>query len=164
MSEMELIYVAVCAIVGLIIGLITREWSKGAKLITIIVTLAIYVFLPYLININSNNNSIRSGDKLVDIGTEFVSSRLKSPSTAVFHGFVRSEFIRKKAQEEWGMILPSNCDIVVIDVEATNGLGGRNRTNYAVFFKNGQPIEMIDASELDYNKLRRAISMLGYND
>lgn len=168
MNEIGIIILGISFAVGLIITIIgnSRGWSMLKK---ILVTLAVLAGLNLLstsffsnFSLSSNSNSLSSGDKLVDIATEYVRSQLNSPSTAVFHGFVRAEKFREITYTEWGITLPSNCDIVIIDVEATNGLGGRIRTNYAVFFKNGQPIDMIDASELDNMKLRQAISWMGY--
>lgn len=151
--------------VGAIVAVIgdRRGWSN-IKRIVVALVLAVLFFLPNFLpdSFLPSQNSNSSGDKLVDIAAEYVRSQLKSPSTAVFHSFVKSEKFREIAKAEWNVTLPSNCDIVIIDVEATNGFGGRNRTDYAVFFKNGQPIDMIDSQELNGEKLRRAISWMGY--
>lgn len=102
------------------------------------------------------------GDKLEDAGKEYILQHLKSPSSATFHSYTESSIVKETIEENWGIELKDNCDIVLIEVEATNGFGGRERVEYAVFFKDGEPIDMINADGLTKSKIQAVFSWLDF--
>lgn len=126
-------------------------WSKLKRCGSIVLILAICY------GVFGNGSS-----GLEKAGQEYILQRLKSPSTANFLSYTSSSTVKKYVLEEWDFNLKDNWDIVMIEVEATNGFGGRNRTTYAVFFKDGEPQDMLDADKLNKETLNRTLSFLGY--
>ena len=117
------------------------------------------IFILYIVC----SNIFSSGDSgLEKAGQKYILQQLNSPSTANFLSYTSSSAVRKQVKSEWGIKLKDNCDIVMIEVEGTNGFGGRVRTTYAVFFKDGEPVDMVDADNLNKEKLIRTLSWLGF--
>ena len=125
-----------------------NQWSSTKRIITIVIA----SFICYTI----------FGNNLLQTGEDYIKEHLKSPSSAIFHSYTTSRAVKKKIKAEWGMELPKNCDIVMMDVEAENGFGGRTRTTYAVFFKDKEPVDMIDADGLNKMKLNTVLSWIDY--
>ena len=125
-----------------------NQWSSTKSYITIVIA----SFICYTI----------FGNNLHQAGEDYILEHLKSPSSAIFHSHTSSRTVKKKIKADWGIELPKNCDIILIDVEAENGFGGRNRTTYAVFFKDKEPVDMIDADGLNKMKLNSVLSWLDF--
>lgn len=125
-----------------------NQWGFWKKLVAISITYFIC-------------NSI-FGDNLEDAGKDYILQHLKSPSSAKFHSYTGSSTVKETIEENWGIEFKDNCDIVLIEVEATNSFGGRERVEYAVFFKDGEPIDMIDADGLTKSKIQAVFSWLDF--
>lgn len=138
-----------------------RGWSETKYYLVACTSIAlIFYVIPRVTTGISNNYNERDDDGgLKQAGMEFVLQRLKSPSTATFISYGNSDVCRELLRTEFNIILKNNCDAVSIEVEATNGFGGRNREVYLVFFKDGKAIDMIDG-DATTEKIRRAVSYL----
>lgn len=90
---------------------------------------------------------------------EYVLQRLKSPSTATFLSYANSDDFGDFLKNEYNLNLKDNCDAVMIEVESTNGFGGRVRNSFIVFFRDGEAVDMIDA-DADFEKVRAAVNYL----
>ena len=99
----------------------------------------------------------RAKELLFESGKSYVLNQLKSPSTAVFQSYIDADKFRKHLKDNFDISYPSNCEITVLEVEATNGFGGRDRVNYVVFYKDGNPIGVSEL-ELGTTALRQAIT------
>ena len=98
-------------------------------------------------------------EELKSAGAKYILSNINNPSSAEFITYVNSKNT-KAALEEMGVNFESKHDVVVIEVEATNALGGRITKSYAVFFINKVPVEMIDADKLNPSNVQQAFSHL----
>lgn len=133
---------------GAAIGLIWKyatenQWSNGKKWIGIIAVL----FLSFCC----------SGNTLKSKGVEYVLDNLKSPSSADFLSYTDSKDVRKLIKKEYNIKYDKDCDIIMLEVEATNGFGGRVRDTYIVLFKDGEAIDMCDASNVNINTIRTVL-------
>lgn len=116
-----------------------NQWSNGKKWIGIIAVL----FLSFTC----------SGDSLKSKGQEYVLENLKSPSSADFFSYTDSKEIRKLIKNEYNIKYDKDYDIIMLGVEATNGFGGRVREDYIVVFKDGEAVDMVDASIVNRNTI-----------
>lgn len=79
-------------------------------------------------------------------GWAFVRQRLKSPSTATLVDYVGTD--APPCQDLAKEINLPGLGIAMYQVDAQNGFGAMIRSNYLVFFKNGIPMHMEDASRV----------------
>ena len=154
------IILGISLLIGLFIIKVKRGWSDTKYgIILFSIVLILYIIPPAITGISNNYNGRDDDGGLKQAGMEFVLQRLKSPSTATFISYVNSDACREILRTEFNIILKNNCDAVSIEVEATNGFGGRNREEYLIFFKDGKAIDMI-GGDATTEKIRRAVSYL----
>ena len=134
-----------------------NDWSKLKRIGSIV---AVSVVCALIFGEQGENALIGGGENaLKEAGKKYILQNINSPSTAKFISYVNSKNM-KKVLEEKGVSLESKHDVVAIEVEATNVLGGRIRKDYVVFFINKVPVEMMDADNLNSSNIHQAISHL----
>lgn len=93
-------------------------------------------------------------------GRNYIRSIARDPSSVEFVSYTSAREVRALLKEEWNIDLDDKYDIIIFDIEATNGFGGRNRESYAVFYVDGEPKKHMDASEINGMNIRTVIEYL----
>lgn len=103
-------------------------------------------------------------DAIKDKGWAFVYNRLKSPSTARLVGYVDPK--EDESVKFANAINLPGLSVATYQVDAQNSFGAMIRQIFIVFFKNGRPMHMEEASSLkgDANLLRATLRINGYDD
>ena len=126
-----------------------KSWSKFKRIACIVVTFLVCSFI-----FSDNDGGLKTA------GQNYILQQLKNPSTATFLSYTSSDDVRDFLEKKWSIKLKDNCDAVIIEVESTNGFGGRVKDSFIVFFKDGKAIDMIDGDS-DRDKVRMAVNYLG---
>ena len=95
-------------------------------------------------------------------GWSYIKQRLKSPSTAKLVNYVGTE--ATPCQDLAKAINLPGLGIAMYQVDAQNGYGAMIRCEYLVFFKNGTPMHVEDASEVSGSpqNMRLTLQVNGY--
>lgn len=97
--------------------------------------------------------------QLVQRGKAFILDQVISPSTTTFISHTSSDKIEALLCQ-WGVQLEEKHDALMIEIETTNGFGGRVRKNLCVFFVNGNPVEYADADDLNRVSIHQYITAM----
>ena len=101
-------------------------------------------------------------DALLKAGQQYILNNLRSPSTAVFISHYTAQDTKQSFIDS-GIEFQPYQDVMMIEVEGTNGFGGRETVTYIVFYVDGEPIDMIDARNVNQFNVREVFSTLKLN-
>ena len=122
-------------------------WKNFAiSIIGIILVLSFFGVIDVSKIFSNSNSAIKS------TGYDYVLYHLKSPSTAVLVDYFYPD-VMKESFKKIGFEMKNNQCAAMYDIEATNGLGGRVRKKYVVFFQDGEPIDLCDAKMITRNAI-----------
>lgn len=98
-------------------------------------------------------------EALLKAGQHYILDNLKSPSTAVFISHYTAQDTKQSFIDN-GIEFKPYQDVMMIEVEGTNGYGGRETVTYIVFYVDGKPISMMDARNVNKFNVREIFSTL----
>lgn len=112
--------------------------------------------------ISGCGTTVSKEQALLKAGQQYILNNLKSPSTAVFLSHYTAQDTKQSFIDN-GIEFQPYQDVMMIEVEGTNGFGGRETATYIVFYVDGEPIDMMDASNVNKFNVREVFSALRLN-
>ena len=98
-------------------------------------------------------------NSLINKGEDFILDQVLSPSSTIFLSTTPSDIV-EDLFTQWGVEIEEKHDIIMIEFETANAIGGKVRKSYCIFFVDGEPIDFADSENINKTNVHKYISAI----